>query len=84
MGLTVIPVPYWVLPRDHYFVADPKSTPTFEVAFLGGKQTPDLTVADDPRSGGSAFTADKISYRCRIVFGMKFLDWRGVYKQDVA
>ena len=82
-GITVVPVPFWTNAADHFFFADPRNTPTFEAAFLGGKQTPDLTVADDPRSGGSAFTADKISYRCRIVFGMKFLDWRGVYWQNV-
>ena len=82
--ITPIVVPFWTDATDWFAFADPKNTPTFEMAFLGGKETPDLTVADDPRSGGSAFTADKVSYRVRIVFGVKMLDHRGVYRQVVA
>ena len=82
--ITPIVVPYWTDPTDFVLISDPSNVPTFEVGFLGGKQVPELTVADDPRSGGSAFTADKVSYKVKLTFGTKTLDWRGMHKAIVA
>lgn len=56
-------------------IADPARNPTMEVGFLGGRQNPEVFVADQPAIG-SMLTADKIVYKIRYIFGVVVLDFR--------
>lgn len=49
-------------------IGDPALNPTIEVGFLGGREEPELFVADQPALG-SMLTADKIVYKIRHVYG---------------
>uniref|UniRef100_A0A6M3K9I3 Putative capsid protein n=1 Tax=viral metagenome TaxID=1070528 RepID=A0A6M3K9I3_9ZZZZ len=77
-------IPFWDAIDDNAWAmtADPAMVPVIEVGFLGGKETPDL--ATEAENSGSNFSADKVTYRIRQVFGLKPLDHRGVYKQVPA
>lgn len=73
----IIVVDYFTEPTRWYLTADPTLVPTIEVGFLGGKSEPELlTMAENV---GSAFTADKIVFKARFVFGAAVLDHRGLY-----
>jgi hypothetical protein len=74
----VIVIPFWSDADAWAAIADPSMCPTIEVGFLGGKEDPDI--AQEAPNTGSNFTADKIVYRVRQVFGVKALDHRGMYK----
>jgi hypothetical protein len=80
--LDYIIVPYWVDEKDWAAVADPAKMPTIEVGFLNGQQNPELFVQDVP-TVGSVFTADKISYKIRHIWGVVVLDYRGFHKNVV-
>ena len=55
-----------------YLAADPNQCDTVEVAFLNGQDKPFL----DQREG---WTVDGIEFKCRIEFGVKSIDYRGLY-----
>ena len=79
-GLKPIVVPYWDgSPKDYVAVANPKNVPTIEVGFFQGKEDPELFV-QDMQNVGSVFTADKITYKIRHIWGVQALDFRGFYK----
>lgn len=46
-----------------------------ELAFLGGKEDPELFVQDDPKVG-AVFNADKVTYKIRHVYGGAVTDFR--------
>lgn len=84
LGLnTLIVLPYWTDATNWWVIADPRSIPTIEVGFLQGRQEPQLYVADNPTSG-SLFTADKIDYKIKFVWGVAVLEYRGFYGGIVA
>lgn len=62
-----------------YMTANPDEVPTMVVGFLNGQQEPELYVQDQP-TVGSAFTADKISYKVRHIYGGDILDHRSFYQ----
>jgi len=70
-----ITVLYWTDANDWYLVADPKKYPTMEIAFLQGRQEPELFIQDQPTIG-SVFSADKITYKLRHIYGGDMLDHR--------
>jgi hypothetical protein len=78
-----IVVDYWTNATDWFAVADPKKQPTIEAGFFQGRREPELFVSDNPNQG-SVFTADKISYKIRHIWGLKVLDWRSFYYENVA
>lgn len=80
---TLIVAPYWTDANNWWLVANPMEIPTIEVGFYQGRQEPELFVADQP-SVGSMFTADKIDYKIRFIFGVAVLDYRGFYGGIVA
>jgi hypothetical protein len=82
-GLDYIILPYWTDSKDFAVVADPNAQPTIEVGFLDGKEEPELFVQDMPNVG-SVFTADKITYKIRHIFGTAPLDYRTMFKSVVA
>lgn len=55
-----------------YLAADPAITDTIEVAFLNGQDTPYI----EQQNG---FQVDGITYKIRIEYGVKALDWRGFF-----
>jgi len=57
-----------------YLFADPNRLPAFEVAFLGGQDSPTVERAD------ADFNVLGIQFRGYIDFGVKEQDWRGVLK----
>ena len=83
IGMDYIVVPWWTDANDWYVTADPNLHPTIEIGFLGGRQTPEILVQNQP-TVGSAFTADVITYKARFVFGGAVLDWRPFYGARVA
>ena len=71
-------VDYWTDATDWFVVADPTTIPTLEVGFYQGRQEPELFTQDQPEVG-SVFTADKITYKIRHIYGVGVLDHRGMY-----
>ena len=59
---------YWTDANDWCTVADPMKLPVLEVSFLDGQEQPELFVQDQPNVG-SLFTADKITYKIRHIYG---------------
>ena len=82
-GLGYIVVSYWDDVNDWVAIADPQNVPTIEVGFFEGKEEPELFVQDMPNVG-SVFTADKITYKIRHIWGLCLLDYVGMYKHVVA
>jgi len=78
----IIVIPFWSDTNAWAVVADPTVVPTIEVGFLGGKEEPELYT--EASNTGSAFTADKVTYKIRHVWGYVILDHRGMYKSNGA
>jgi hypothetical protein len=62
-----------------FVVADPNMIPTVELGFYNGQVDPELFVQNDP-TVGSVFTADKITYKIRHIYGGTVVDFRGLYR----
>lgn len=60
-----------------YLLADQNMHDTFEVAFVGGQQTPYIESRD-------GWSVDGVEYKVRIEFGVAALDYRGVYRKKGA
>jgi hypothetical protein len=58
-----------------YLAADPSAIDTVELCFLGGNRVPYLETRD-------GWQVDGVEYKVRIEFGVKALDWRGLYMND--
>lgn len=64
----VIVPAYWTDANDWCTVADPNRMPAVEVSFLDGQEQPELFVQNAPNVG-SLFSADKITYKIRHIYG---------------
>ncbi|MBP2654243.1 MAG: phage prohead protease, family [Firmicutes bacterium] len=60
-----------------YLASDPSITDTIEVAFLNGQDSPYI----EQQNG---FQVDGFTYKIRIEYGVKALDWRGLFKNPGA
>lgn len=60
--------------------ADPRMVEMLVVGFFNGRKNPELFVQGDGERSGSAFTADKVTYKLRGFVGAGILDHRGVYR----
>jgi hypothetical protein len=77
--LTPIVVDYWqTSSAQWYLLGDPASANTIELAFLGGREEPELFTQDQP-TVGSMFTNDKVTYKIRHIYGGAVLDHRAFY-----
>lgn len=56
-----------------YLAADPSQVDTVELAFLSGEESPVLESEWD-------FNTDTYKYKIRQTFGVKAIDWRGLYR----
>lgn len=80
---TIIPVWYWTDVTDWAATCDKMDVPSVEIGFLDGREEPELFVQDTPNVG-SLFSADKITYKIRHIYGGAVTDYRGAYKAVVA
>lgn len=60
-----------------YLAADPSQIDTVEVSFLQGEESPVLEDEWD-------FESDVYKYKVRQTFGVKAIDWRGLYKNATS
>jgi hypothetical protein len=65
-----------------WLVADPNRIPTIEMGFYNGQQDPALFTQSD-QTVGSAFNADKVTYKIRHIYNGNILDYRGFVKGNV-
>lgn len=79
----VIAVKNWIDLNNWYLAADPKDIPSIEIAFMGGKDDPEIFIQDHPNAG-SMFSNDKITFKIRHVYGGAITDFRGLYGSIVA
>lgn len=85
-ALGIIIDPFLSVPAQYYILADPAEAPVVDVAFLQGKQTPDLLVerpvmmnlagGDDPYE----FEFDVMRYKVRYDYGGATSLWWGGYR----
>jgi len=83
LTMNIIPVWYWTDANDWCTAADPADIPGIEMGFLNGKEEPELFVQDSP-TVGSMFTADKLTYKLRHIYGGAVTDFRAFGKSVVA
>lgn len=88
-GLEYVVIPQATDTNDWYLATDSKDIPTLEVGFLGGREDPELFIQDIPTGDVSAttggmFSADRIVYKVRHIYGVGVMDFRGLYKSVVA
>ena len=83
LTMNIIPVWYWTDANDWCTAADPADIPGIEMGFLNGKEEPELFVQDSP-TVGSMFTADKLTYKLRHIYGGAVTDFRAFTKAVVA
>ena len=74
-AIEIIRVDYWTDATNWYLVADPRQYPTIEVAFLNGREEPEIFIQDQ-QTLGSVFTADKVTVKIRHIYGGEPLDHR--------
>ena len=79
LGVEPLWVPELTEAGTWYMVADPGLADTIEIGFMDDVREPELFVEDNP-SAGSGFSADKIRYKIRHVYGGAVLDYRGFYR----
>lgn len=70
--------------NNHYLTADPAMVDTLAVGFLNGVDTPELFIQDEATRAGAAFSADKITYKVRLFWGVAPIDHRGLYVNELA
>jgi len=73
-GFDVIVCGYWTDANNWWIVADPTMNPTIEVGFFQGRQEPELFT--EREGAGDHFTADKVVYKIRHIYGGAVLDYR--------
>lgn len=82
-GLEVIVYDQLTDATDWWVVADPSMVPTIVMGFLNGRTEPELFTQDMPNVG-SMFSADKVSYKVRHIFGGDVQEHRSFYRQVVT
>jgi hypothetical protein len=81
-GIQIIVLDFFTNATDWFLVANPAEVPTVVMGFLNGREDPEMFVQDQP-TVGSVFTADKISYKVRHIYGGDVLEHRSFYRNDV-
>ena len=64
--------------NDWFYGCYPAEAPILEVGFLGGYETPQIFINNNPSNGSVPFTKDEIQYKVKQVYGGGVLDFRGV------
>jgi hypothetical protein len=74
----IIVVKYLTDTDNWYLVANPSDIETIEIGFLGGQETPELFLQNQP-TVDKVFTDDAIRYKVRHEYGGSIVDYRGFY-----
>jgi hypothetical protein len=82
-GMEVVVNDQFTDATDWYVVGDPAQVNTVIVGFLNGDQEPALFVQDGPTEG-SVFTADRITFKVRHIYGAVIADHRSFYRMAVG
>lgn len=82
MNMQVVVYPYMTDVNNWFAVADPNLMDGVMLGFFGS-QTPELFIQDNPTVGG-VFSADKIQYKVRHIYGGEVADFRPFYRQAVS
>jgi hypothetical protein len=64
--------------NDWFFGCFPTECPCIEVGFLGGFETPQMYINNNPSNGSVPFSKDEIQYKVKHVYGYANIDFRGV------
>jgi hypothetical protein len=80
-GMTPIVIDYWssTSTTAWFLAGDSNKTPMIELGFYQGRQDPELFVQNDP-TVGSVFTADKLTWKIRHIYGGTVVDYRALYR----
>ena len=78
----VIVVDLWTDVNNWAAVCDPNLWPTIGVAFRYGR-VPEIFSVASP-TAGLMFTNDTLPIKVRFFFAIAPIDWRGMYKENVA
>ncbi len=78
----VIVVDLWTDTNDWAAVADPRLYPTIGVGYRYGRQPEIFSVASP--TAGLMFSNDTMPVKVRFVYATGPIDWRGLYKANVA
>lgn len=81
--LEVVVLDYWTNITDYFLVADPAQVMGIGVAFLNGKEEPDLFIQQN-ENVGEMFTMDVQNIKVRQEFREVITDYRPFYMQNVA
>lgn len=76
-------VPHWTDAKDFYVKGLDGAAPTIEMAYLNGNRNPELLLQDNPLVG-SMFSAEKLIYKIRHIYGGAVLDWRNLHYNQVT
>lgn len=68
---------------DWFLIADPMDAEVLRVAFLGGREEPEVFIANGD-TFGSMFTNDRIEAKLRHVYGVAAVDYAGIFGNDAA
>lgn len=82
MGMQVLVYPYLTDATDWFLVADPAQMDGVVLGFFGS-ETPELFIQDNP-TVGAVFSADKITYKVRHIYGGEVVDFRPFYRNVAA
>jgi len=69
--------------NDWYMTLPPEIAELIEMAYLNGREEPEMFVADSPQSE-QVFVADKVRHKIRHEYAGTPIDYRGGYKGAVA
>jgi hypothetical protein len=75
--------PFFVNPADWALFDISKKVPILEVAYLFGKQMPELVLSDEPVRSAS-FRQDRLVWKMRHEYAVAIEDFRGGYKSVVV
>lgn len=74
----------WTDANDWAMVADPDLYPALGLGFRFGEMPEIFSVASPGQTSGLMFTNDQLPVKVRFFFATGPMDWRGVYKMNVA
>lgn len=76
-------VPFMTDVNNWYVCCNPAFCETIEMSYLNGVTVPEM-FAQSGATEDTVFTADRINYKMRFVFGGAVVEWRGFYGAVVA
>ena len=81
--MEVVVVDEFTNATDHFFIASPQEVAGIVVAFLGGREEPELFMQQDPTQG-ETFSMDVQNIKIRHEWVTGVADFRPLYYQNVA